>query len=191
MKSGAGEGHSHGCSPAPFHSQRSRQPIASEAFGGPRANARCAAARRPAQCVRDLGDGSRIVFRYAMIRKHARALARVVPARKSRGLGVLRPAGRLRVTVAAVALAGGSLLAASGSAVPALASTPAPLVITTTSPLTATAGSAYLAKLDASGGTKPYSWSLAGGTSLPAGPRPVRSPARPWVPRAPSTSSPR
>ncbi|MGO8956167.1 MAG: Ig domain-containing protein [Streptosporangiaceae bacterium] len=39
--------------------------------------------------------------------------------------------------------------------------------MTTTSPLTATAGSAYLAKLDATGGTKPYTWSLAGGTSLP------------------------
>jgi hypothetical protein len=71
--------------------------------------------------------------------------------------------------VVAIALAGGSLLAVSATATPALASTPAPLVITTTSPLTATAGSAYVAKLDATGGTKPYSWSLAGGTSLPAG----------------------
>lgn len=61
------------------------------------------------------------------------------------------------------------MLAVSASATPALASTPAPLVVTTSSPLTATAGSAFLAKLDATGGTKPYSWSLAGGTSLPAG----------------------
>ncbi len=82
---------------------------------------------------------------------------------------VPRAARRLRFTVAAIVLAGGSLLAASGSAMPALASTPAPIVITTTSPLTATAGAAYLAKLDATGGIKPYSWSLAGGTSLPAG----------------------
>ena len=41
--------------------------------------------------------------------------------------------------------------------------------MTTSSPLTATAGSAFLAKLDATGGVKPYSWSLAGGTTLPAG----------------------
>ncbi len=76
---------------------------------------------------------------------------------------------RLRFTVAAIALAGGSMLVASAPAMPALASTPTPLLVTTTSPLTATAGSAYVAKLDAIGGTKPYSWSLAGGTSLPAG----------------------
>jgi Putative Ig domain len=60
-------------------------------------------------------------------------------------------------------------IALVAAATPAPASTPAPLRVTTTSPLTATAGSAYLAKLDATGGTKPYSWSLAGGTSLPAG----------------------
>ena len=34
--------------------------------------------------------------------------------------------------------------------------------------MTATAGSSFLAKLDATGGVKPYSWSLADG-SLPAG----------------------
>jgi hypothetical protein len=113
-----------------------------------------------------------------MIRKHARALARgrrirvarlQVPTRTTRGLHAFGSAGRLRFAVAAIALAGGSLLAVSATATPALASTPAPLVVTTTSPLTATAGSAYLAKLDATGGVKPYSWSLAGGTSLPAG----------------------
>jgi Putative Ig domain len=103
--------------------------------------------------VQDLRGWERIVLGNAMIRKHARA----------------RSAGRLHFAVAAIALAGGSLLAVSAAAVPALASTPAPLVVTTTSPLTATAGSAYVAKLDATGGTKPYSWSLAGGTSLPAG----------------------
>lgn len=92
-----------------------------------------------------------------------------VPAATSRRLRAFRSAGRLRITVAAVALAGGSLLAVSATAAPALASTPAPLVVTTTSPLTATAGSAYVAKLDATGGVKPYSWSLADGTSLPAG----------------------
>ena len=113
-----------------------------------------------------------------MIRKHARALARgqrirvarpQMPTRTSRGRYAFGSAARLRVAVAAVALAGGSLLAVSATAAPALASTPAPLVITTTSPLTATAGSAYVAKLDSTGGLKPYSWSLAGGTSLPAG----------------------
>jgi hypothetical protein len=71
--------------------------------------------------------------------------------------------------VAAIALAGGSMLAASAPAAPALASTPAQVLITTTTPLTATAGSAFLAKLDATGGTKPYTWSLANGSSLPAG----------------------
>jgi hypothetical protein len=78
-------------------------------------------------------------------------------------------ARRLGSGVTAIAIAAGFILAASAPATPALASTPAPLVITTTSPLTATAGSAYLAKLDATGGTKPYTWSLAGGSSLPAG----------------------
>ncbi len=97
-----------------------------------------------------------------MIRKQA-------PAGTSRRLRAFRSAGRLRITVAAVALAGGSLLAVSATAAPALASTPAPLLVTTSSPLTATAGSAYVAKLDATGGVKPYSWSLADGTSLPAG----------------------
>jgi sugar lactone lactonase YvrE len=58
-------------------------------------------------------------------------------------------------------------LATAAAAAPA--ATLAPLLVTTTSPLTATAGSAYVAKLDATGGAKPYSWSLAGGTSLPAG----------------------
>ena len=60
-------------------------------------------------------------------------------------------------------------LAVTATATTALASTPAPLAITTTTPLTATAGSAFLAKLDATGGTKPYSWSLANGTVLPDG----------------------
>jgi hypothetical protein len=101
--------------------------------------------------VRDLGEWEGIVFGNAMIRKHVHVLARG------------------RIAMAAIALAGGSMLAASAPATAALASTPAPLVVTTTSPLTATAGSAFLAKLDATGGTKPYSWSLAGGTSLPAG----------------------
>ncbi len=94
-----------------------------------------------------------------MIRNRVRALAR----------GRVGPAGGLRFAVAVIALGGGSLLAVTATAAPALASIPAPLVVTTTSPLTATAGSAYVAKLDATGGTKPYSWSLAGGTSLPAG----------------------
>jgi hypothetical protein len=77
--------------------------------------------------------------------------------------------GRVRPIVAAAVLVGGSVLAVGASAGSALASTPAQLVITTTSPLTATAGSAYVAKLDATGGTKPYTWSLTDKTSLPAG----------------------
>ena len=105
------------------------------------------------------------MFGNAIVRKYVHALARGT----SRGLHASGPASRLRFTMAAIALAGGSLLAASASATPALTSTPAPLLVTTTSPLTATAGSAYVAKLDATGGVKPYSWSLAGGTSLPAG----------------------
>ena len=78
---------------------------------------------------------------------------------------------RARAWIAAIAtsLLMPMALVAAAPATPAMASTPAPLVITTSTPLTATAGSAFLAKLDAAGGTKPYTWSLAGGTSLPAG----------------------
>jgi hypothetical protein len=51
-----------------------------------------------------------------------------------------------------------------------LAVNPPPLAITTTGPLpAATVGSAYAASLAASGGTSPYTWSLAAGSSLPAG----------------------
>jgi Putative Ig domain len=103
--------------------------------------------------VRDLEERECIVHRNVRIRKR---------------VAVLLAARRIRSVVAAFAIVSGSMLAAS-AATPALASTPAPLVITTTSPLTATAGSAYLAKLDATGGTKPYTWTLAGGSSLPAG----------------------
>ena len=98
------------------------------------------------------------------------ALARVRGLGRARG--VLPAAGhRARVWIAAVAasLLVPIALAAAGLATPAMASTPAPLMVTTLTPLTATAGSAFLAKLDAVGGVKPYSWSLAGGTSLPAG----------------------
>lgn len=48
-------------------------------------------------------------------------------------------------------------------------STVTPLAITTTSLPGGTAGTAYSATLAASGGTTPYSWSLASGISLPAG----------------------
>ncbi len=87
----------------------------------------------------------------------------------ARGRSPGRARRRARTWIAAIAA---SLLVPIGlatAATVATASTPAPLLVTTTSPLTATAGSAFLAKLDATGGTKPYSWSLAGGTSLPAG----------------------
>jgi hypothetical protein len=69
-------------------------------------------------------------------------------------------ARRIRSVIAAIGLAAGFVLVAGGPATSALASTPAPLTITTTSPLTATAGSSFLAKLDATGGTKPYACSL-------------------------------
>ena len=71
--------------------------------------------------------------------------------------------------IAAIAASLLAPIALATAAAAAPASAPRPLLVTTTSPLTATAGSAYLAKLDATGGTKPYSWSLSGGTSLPAG----------------------
>jgi DNA-binding beta-propeller fold protein YncE len=70
--------------------------------------------------------------------------------------------------LATIAIAAGSILAASVSATPALASTPALLAVTTSSLPAATAGSNYSTALHASGGIKPYIWSLADG-SLPAG----------------------
>jgi hypothetical protein len=78
-------------------------------------------------------------------------------------------AKKVRPWIAAIAASLFVPIALVAAATAAPASTTAPLLVTTTSPLTATAGSAYLAKLDATGGTKPYSWSLGGGTSLPAG----------------------
>jgi hypothetical protein len=45
----------------------------------------------------------------------------------------------------------------------------APLAVTTTSLPAASVGSPYLAQLSASGGTFPYTWSLADGSQLPAG----------------------
>jgi hypothetical protein len=92
-------------------------------------------------------------------------------ARANRAAAGLHPSGRtkhLRSLVAAIAAVGGLLLFASAPATPALASTPAPLTVVTSALGPATAGYAYTAKLDASGGTKPYSWSLAAG-SLPPG----------------------
>ncbi len=78
-------------------------------------------------------------------------------------------AKKARPWIAAIAASLFVPIALVAAATAAPASTTAPLLVTTTSPLTATAGSAYLAKLDATGGTKPYSWSLGGGTSPPAG----------------------
>jgi hypothetical protein len=97
-----------------------------------------------------------------MIRMPARALAREVPVRAS------GPVRRFRVTVAAIALACGSMLAGGAAAAPALASTPASLAATASSLPAATAGLNYSATLHAKGGIKPYVWSLADG-SLPAG----------------------
>jgi hypothetical protein len=110
-------------------------------------------------------------MRGSQFAKKASALIALARERSPGGARWLRPAGShpARTWVAVI---GTSLLvpiALVAAATPAPASAPAPLLVTTTSPLTATAGSAYLAKLDATGGIKPYSWSLAGGTSLPAG----------------------
>jgi hypothetical protein len=44
-----------------------------------------------------------------------------------------------------------------------------PLAVTTTSLPAASVGSPYMAQLSASGGTPPYTWSLADGSQLPAG----------------------
>ena len=57
-----------------------------------------------------------------------------------------------------------SLSGTGGSTTP----TPTPVAISTTSLAKGTAGTAYSATLQASGGTSPYTWSLASG-SLPAG----------------------
>jgi Putative Ig domain len=104
--------------------------------------------------LREIQGGECIVFGYSGIRNRPVAKAAL---------------HRFRFVAAAAALVGGAVLVATASAAPAFASTPAPLTRTTSTPLTATAGSAFLAKLDATGGTKPYTWSFAGGTSLPAG----------------------
>lgn len=106
--------------------------------------------------------------------KFARAAAALVrPARgpgqgRTRGLRPVTRPGRAWVAAIAASLLVPAALAVTATAGPALAST-APLAITTTAPLAATAGTAFTAKLSATGGTKPYSWSLAGGTVLPAG----------------------
>jgi hypothetical protein len=103
--------------------------------------------------------------------KQASALIALVRERSLGRARRLLPAGghRARTWIAAGAAILLVPIALATAAAAAPASPPAPLLVTTTSPLTATAGSAYLAKLDATGGTKPYSWSVAGGTSLPAG----------------------
>jgi hypothetical protein len=108
--------------------------------------------------VQDSGDWERIVYRNARIRKHAAVLRTVMRA----------PAHRTRSLLAAMAVAGGSILAATVPATPALASTPALLAVTTSSLPAATAGTNDSTALHASGGIKPYIWSLADG-SLPAG----------------------
>ena len=70
------------------------------------------------------------------------------------------------ITVTATNTAGsGPASAASNPVTPAAA-----LRVTTTSPLpAATVGIAYTTRLTASGGTTPYTWSLATGSSMPAG----------------------
>ncbi len=62
---------------------------------------------------------------------------------------------------------GSMVVSLTGTGV-ATASTPAPVTVSTTALANGTAGSGYSTTLQASGGTSPYSWSLASG-SLPAG----------------------
>ena len=78
----------------------------------------------------------------------------------------ISPAGLATAVAAGTTTISATLGAVSGST--GLTVTPGPLTITTTALPAATAGVAYSATLAATGGTPPYTWSLASGT-LPAG----------------------
>jgi hypothetical protein len=75
------------------------------------------------------------------------------------------PARRVGTMMAAVALVAGAGMMTAGAA---LASTTSPLAVVTTYLPAATAQTSYSDQLAAVGGTKPYSWSVAGG-ALPTG----------------------
>ena len=85
------------------------------------------------------------------------------------GLRAQKHAGRARFkTAAAAALAAVISVCGVVLAGPALAKTVSPLAVITTYLPAAAGGSAYSAQLAATGGTKPYAWSISAG-SLPAG----------------------
>jgi hypothetical protein len=75
-------------------------------------------------------------------------------------------AGRRRVSVASAIIVAAGLLVTWGTVTPAAAATK--LAVKTTALSVATAGTSYSAKLAASGGTAPYTWSVTSG-ALPAG----------------------
>jgi hypothetical protein len=79
--------------------------------------------------------------------------------------------GVLAVEVATTRISNGVAIPITNvAAIPVVSTDPAnPLVITTTALVNATTGSPYAAALGADGGTPPYYWSLAPGSSLPAG----------------------
>jgi Putative Ig domain len=79
-----------------------------------------------------------------------------------------RPAGRTRLAMTMAALLAGITLCGVATAVPALATTPAPLAVATTYLPPGTANTSYSAQLAATGGTKPYDWTISAG-ALPTG----------------------
>jgi Putative Ig domain len=89
-----------------------------------------------------------------------------------RGAGhpVRKLAGRMRLTgrTAAAGLLAVVAVCGIATATPALAKTTAPLAVATTYLPPGTAQTSYSAQLAATGGTKPYTWSISAG-SLPAG----------------------
>jgi hypothetical protein len=86
------------------------------------------------------------------------------------GHPVQKLAGRMRVTRRTAVAAALAVVTVCGiaTAAPALAKTTAPLAVATTYLPPGTAQTSYLAQLTATGGTKPYTWSISTGT-LPAG----------------------
>ena len=84
------------------------------------------------------------------------------------GLRARRPVGRGRLAMTAAALLAGITLCGLATAMPALATTTAPLTVATTYLPPGSANTSYSAQLAATGGTKPYQWSITQGT-LPGG----------------------
>jgi hypothetical protein len=77
-------------------------------------------------------------------------------------------AGRARFAALSAALLAGIALCGVTAAAPALAATPAPLAVATTYLPPGTGNTSYSAQLAATGGTKPYTWSISAG-ALPDG----------------------